>query len=112
MNENNQTFIWALSKDANVQEPIDTLKQLGWRYGDVPAASNFNWMFKKISEEFAGIKDAILAHKNEAEKLHALVTTLKSEMLSLNASLNEEFMGVKDQLLAQKNEAEKQKALV
>jgi len=102
MNEKNLSFAWAESKDANLEEPLEDLKQYGWRYGDVPAASNFNWVFKKISEEFAGIKNEILAQKNEAEKLHALVTTLKSEMHNLNASLKEEFISIKDQLLAQK----------
>lgn len=44
-------FVWAEGEKANVKEPVEILKEQGWRYGDVPAASNFNWLFKKMTED-------------------------------------------------------------
>jgi hypothetical protein len=45
-------FKWAFGDKANLKEPLEALKEQGWQYGDAPTASNFNWLFNKISSEF------------------------------------------------------------
>ena len=46
-------FKWAFGDKANLKEPLEALKEQGWQYGDAPTASNFNWLFNKISNELA-----------------------------------------------------------
>lgn len=41
-------FKWAFSEEANLKEPISELKERGWQEGDVPTASNFNWLFYEL----------------------------------------------------------------
>jgi hypothetical protein len=41
-------FKWAYGEEANVKEPIGGLKEHGWQEGDVPTASNFNWLFYEL----------------------------------------------------------------
>lgn len=60
----NKQFIWARDVHANVKEPIQALKENGWRYGDVPAASNFKWIFKTMTEEIATLRSELGAQKN------------------------------------------------
>lgn len=65
---NEKSFVWAQGDQANITEPIEFLKQNGWSYGDTPAASNFNWMFKTLTEG---------------------ITTLNKDVASLNVTLAE-----------------------
>ena len=58
-------FIWAQGEEANVKEPIQALRENGWRYGDVPAASNFNWLFKMMTQEIASLRKELISHKEE-----------------------------------------------
>jgi hypothetical protein len=76
-------LLWAQGENANVKEPIEALREHGWRYGDVPAASNFNWLFKTLTEEIATLRKDLLMQKehllqqltqqahDQEEKLHA-----------------------------------------
>jgi hypothetical protein len=68
-------FVWAQDAHANVKEPMETLKQNGWRYGDVPAASNFNWLFKKMTED---------------------INNLNHEVAKLNHTLTQDIAKLKD----------------
>ncbi len=52
-------FVWAHSKDANLKEPIQALKEKGWEYGDIPTASNFNWLFNSIMNQVRIVSAAI-----------------------------------------------------
>jgi hypothetical protein len=67
MMSNNKPFIWAQGQEANVKEPIDALKESGWRYGDVPTASNFNWLFKTITEQATELNKNLLQHEEESK---------------------------------------------
>jgi hypothetical protein len=58
-------LLWAQGENANVKEPIEALREHGWRYGDVPAASNFNWLFKTLTEEIASLRKDFLAQKED-----------------------------------------------
>ena len=65
MNEAARPFKWAYSPDANVKEPMDSLVQNGWQYGDVPTASNFNWLFFQIHKELKTISENLTRIKKE-----------------------------------------------
>jgi hypothetical protein len=107
MSEEVKPFLWAHDDKANIQEPIDALKQQGWRYGDVPAASNFNWMFKKISDDLVSINKELLVQKTEVEKSQALILSLKDELSVLDSSVAETREGLisaNDELLAHKHD--------
>lgn len=71
MSNDTKTFIWAHDVHANVKEPIQALREHGWRYGDVPAASNFNWIFKTMTEEIALLKEELRAHKEHVGRAFA-----------------------------------------
>lgn len=58
-------FIWAQGQDANVREPIQALQESGWRYGDVPTASNFNWLFKMLTQEIASLRKELITQKDD-----------------------------------------------
>ncbi|TXG75885.1 hypothetical protein E6Q11_06270, partial [Candidatus Dojkabacteria bacterium] len=62
---NNKPCIWAPGQDANIREPIQALKETGWRYGDVPTASNFNWLFKMLTQEIASLRKDLSTQKDE-----------------------------------------------
>jgi hypothetical protein len=75
-------FIWAQGEEANVKEPIQALRENGWRYGDVPAASNFNWLFKMMTEEMASLRKDLISHKEE------FAEALKNQVQSCENRLN------------------------
>ncbi len=52
-------FVWAHSKNANLKEPIQALKERGWEYGDIPTASNFNWLFNSIMNQVRSVSAAL-----------------------------------------------------
>lgn len=64
-----QEFKWAHERNANLREPVDTLKEKGWQYADVPTASNFNWLFNQIQKEFESIKADIKSIKESADNI-------------------------------------------
>lgn len=81
---NEKAFVWAQGEQANLKEPIDFLKQNGWSYGDTPAASNFNWMFKTITENVAKLNKDILSLNNTISelglRLNSEINALTSEV--------------------------------
>lgn len=74
-------FLWAQGEQANVKEPIPALQVHGWRYGDVPAASNFNWLFKMMTEELAGLRKDVLHLRED------LVTKVDEQDRKFSAAL-------------------------
>lgn len=68
MSDDNKPFIWAQGQEANVKEPIQALQEHGWRYGDVPTASNFNWLFKMLTEEIVGLKKDLDMQREELNR--------------------------------------------
>jgi hypothetical protein len=88
-------FIWAQGSDANVREPIKELAEKGWQHRDIPKASNMNWIFKQISEEFVALrkdvehiaedlKGLLATHSNEIKKQQEAIGKLKKEQKSLS----------------------------
>lgn len=112
MNEETKPFLWAHDDQANLQEPLDALKQHGWRYGDIPAASNVNWLFKQISDEFVALKNELSVQKEETEKSQALIAGLKDELATLGSSItetNEQLKATNNELASHKIEIEHNK---
>ena len=79
-------FIWAQGQDANVREPIQALQESGWRYGDVPTASNFNWLFKMLTEEIAKLKKDLVVQKEELTQAIAQQAQRQEERLGFKAN--------------------------
>ena len=65
---NNNHFAWAQGNNPNIKRPEHTLIQNGWVRGDTPMASNFNWMFKQISDELTTLRKHA---DNQARQLKA-----------------------------------------
>jgi len=93
MTKNN--FMWAQGKDANLMEPLKELSENGWRIRDIPKASNMNWIFKQISDEFATLRKDLQSqttelHQKLSEQSQAIqehketINTLKTELGSLS----------------------------
>ncbi len=78
-----KSLIWAQGKDANIKEPIEALKEQGWRYGDIPTASNFNWLFKMLTEDLASLKKEVSSQREEFTK----VLMAQKEKLEADLSL-------------------------
>ncbi len=113
MSEEVKPFSWAFDDKANLQEPIEALKQHGWRYSDVPAASNFNWMFKKISDEFGDLKKELLAQRIENQKNQELLKAVTDEVFLLGSSLkqtNEKLSTANSELASHKTDIEHNRA--
>jgi hypothetical protein len=81
-----KSFIWAQGHDANVREPIQALQESGWRYGDVPTASNFNWLFKMLTEEIARLKKDLAVQKEELTQALAQQAQRQEERLGSKAN--------------------------
>ena len=80
-----KTLVWAQGEQANVKEPIQELKEHGWRYGDVPKASNFNWLFKTMTEEMTSLRKDLLVQKEELLNTIADQAQKQEEKLSATA---------------------------
>jgi len=64
-------FKWAHSTNANIQEPLEALKEKGWQYADVPTASNFNWLFNDIQRQLESSLIQIKELTSRLEKFSA-----------------------------------------
>lgn len=85
----NTPYTWAQGEKANIKEPIEILKENGWKAGDVPAASNFNWLFKKMTQDINALNTELSELKkiliqdmaklnNKAERLKRCTHVLES----------------------------------
>lgn len=88
-NRKTQPFLWASGAGAKKEEPIESLRQNGWRAGDVPAASNFNWLFHSIQKEMLDLKNQISEFKGQME-------TLKAGTAAFEVKTNAELLAQKE----------------
>lgn len=94
-----KAFAWAHGEKANVREPIESLRESGWRSGDTPTASNFNWLFKNISDQL-GVLNKEISHlkqtlgqditrlNDKSERLRRCVRVLE-QLIGYNLGYNE-----------------------
>lgn len=80
---NDKPIFWANGINANVKEPHSTLMESGWRYGDIPTASNFNWLFNQIQKDLHHAKAEISQLK---EKIDTSLKALDKEILSIKGT--------------------------
>lgn len=91
MTEKNKVepFLWASGASAKKEEPIESLRQNGWRAGDVPAASNFNWLFHNIQKQMVELNNQVTDFKVQFEKL-------KTDIAGSEAKVNGELAEQKE----------------
>jgi len=93
MSKNN--FVWAQDKSANIREPLKELSEKGWQHRDIPKASNMNWIFKQISDDFAVLrkdieqkaeefKNVLTFQGDEIKKQQEILANLRKEQNSLS----------------------------
>lgn len=75
---------WGFGDKANIKEPIEALKQDGWQYGDIPTASNFNWLFKELTQALLATKKEIVTLRKAIYDLEKDTRTYTHEKFSLN----------------------------
>jgi hypothetical protein len=90
MSDESKPFIWAHDVQANVKEPIQELRERGWRYGDVPAASNFNWIFKTMTQEIALLKNELAAQREQFTRSLLQQAAHQEKLLNKIKKLREE----------------------
>ena len=99
---NERVFVWAQGAQANVIEPLAYLKESGWRYGDVPMASNVNWLFKTLTEEIATLKKDIFTIKDDISRLREDVTkglhAINTDVEGVQDRTKEEFSNVRKEV--------------
>ena len=91
-------FQWAADPSANLQEPIEGLKKKGWQFGDVPTASNFNWLFNDIQKDLEKhseklnslnqIRNDLAALNTKVSKINSAVTYILPAIVELISSVN------------------------
>ena len=91
-------FKWAYGQEANIKEPIASLKEKGWQYADVPTASNFNWIFNELQKELQASKAAFA-------ELNTSLDNLSLDFKNIKDKLTSELKGIKDNATAIKNTA-------
>lgn len=103
-------FVWAEGEKANVKEPVEILKEQGWRYGDVPTASNVNWLFKNIGDQLGTLSKEISLLKQTLDQDITRLTD-KSErlrrctrVLERSVNQNQRHNGFNESILWQMNE--------
>ena len=102
-------FIWAQGLDANVREPIKELAEKGWQHRDIPKASNMNWIFKQISEEFVALRKDM---EQKAEELKSLLAVHSDKFVALRKDLEQKTEELKSVLTAHGNEIKKQQEAI
>lgn len=88
MSTNNVKFSWASDENANLREPIDALKNSGWKSGDIPTASNFNWLLNTIEKDLKGHQSKIADTLTSLESLRAAT---ESNLATHRAYLDQEL---------------------
>jgi hypothetical protein len=69
MSNDKKPFLWAQGASANVREPMSSLRESGWHQGDIPLASNFNWLFNNIHKELFDLRSQIDGIQKEVQKV-------------------------------------------
>lgn len=84
---NDKPSFWANGTNANIKEPHSALRETGWRYGDIPTASNFNWLFNQIQKDLYHARLEIKELKEEKEQLDGNIKALHDEMGVFKSSI-------------------------
>jgi hypothetical protein len=79
-------FKWAHHQEANIKEPIASLKEQGWQYGDIPTASNFNWLFHEIGEGLKAQEESLTEHR---DKIASQISQAESAIVDNKEALAE-----------------------
>lgn len=93
---NKTTFMWAQSTNANLQEPIKELAEKGWQHRDIPKASNMNWIFKQISDEFSALRKDLELQKIELEEKSAQIIQQNKRIAEQQISIQQHKDMLKD----------------
>jgi hypothetical protein len=80
-------FKWAMAPQANVKEPIEALKENGWQAGDVPTASNFNWLFYEIGYDLQQKTVLLDQVRDQLNVLTTLITEIKQRSEQITETL-------------------------
>ena len=96
---NDKAFIWAQGQNAQVAEPDQDLLASGWSKGDIPAASNFNWLFKTMTEDLHAFKKDLHHMREEFAHLRtdaiARVDKVKAEVGIFKDQTAQDFESIK-----------------
>ena len=80
-------FKWAYGEKANVKEPIQRLKEDGWQIGDVPTASNFNWLFYEVGHDLKQKSVDLEQIHTQLHGLSAQLAVLQQKTQQLTSTL-------------------------
>lgn len=84
---NDKPRFWANGNNANIKEPHSALMESGWRYGDIPTASNFNWLFNQIQKDLHAAKAEMKELKEQKEKLESDIKSMHEEIGTFKNSI-------------------------
>ncbi len=86
---NKNSFMWAQGSHANVLEPIRELAENGWQHRDIPKASNMNWIFKQVSDEFTTLRKDMESQTSELrERMETKTAELHKKLEQQAADFN------------------------
>ena len=106
---NDKAFIWAQGQNAQVAEPDQDLLASGWSKGDIPAASNFNWLFKTMTEDLHAFKKDLHHMREEFAHLRtaaiARVENVKAEVGTFKDRTAQDFESIKQLTTAELSKA-------
>ena len=99
---NKNSFMWAQGSNANVQEPFKELAENGWQHRDIPKASNMNWIFKQVSDEFTTLRKDMESQTSELrEKMESKTAELSKKLelqtADFNKKLSEQSLHIQEQ---------------
>jgi hypothetical protein len=84
---NEKPGFWANGTNANIKEPHSALRETGWRYGDIPTASNFNWLFNQIQKDLYHARIEIKELRETKEKLELSIKVLNDEISGVKSTV-------------------------
>lgn len=91
-----KNFIWAHSSEANIKEPPEALKENGWRYGDIPTAANFNWIFNNLMNEMRSIWTEVKQLEEEKVLIYESIHFITERINKIVDSSNSHIPVMKD----------------
>jgi dGTP triphosphohydrolase len=105
---NERAFVWAQSEGALIAKPDQDLLATGWVKGSIPAAANFNWLFKTLTEELATLRKDIFTIKDDVSRLREDITkglhAVNTDVEGVQDQTKEEFSNVRREFAASHEE--------
>lgn len=86
MPNNNEHFAWAYGNNPNITTPERGLMRQGWKAGNMPMASNINWMFKQISDDLSELRKLAQTQAQELKEQRTQLKKQQEEISNLNKS--------------------------